>query len=162
MERCKISVFEKKSTKFANFWWARSQLYQNEILQEILHTSAPLRPHDLSEEVIRKFSKRFLQNVEFGAVQKCAHLLELAKCCETRTKYFLAKFRFDTAENEPAKNLQNFRIFEKCIFVRPLSGPGRSCAASSSGLPAASAASRSGRPGTCCAGSFSLFILAPS
>ena len=22
--------------------------------------------------------------------------------------YFLAKFRFDTAENEPAKNLQNF------------------------------------------------------
>ena len=35
--------------------------------------------------------------------------------------YFLAKFRFDTAENEPAKNLQNCRknsekcIFEKCI-----------------------------------------------
>ena len=27
--------------------------------------------------------------------------------------YFLAKFRFDTAENEPAKNLQNSR---KCIF----------------------------------------------
>ena len=24
--------------------------------------------------------------------------------------YFLAKFRFDTAENEPAKNLQNFAI----------------------------------------------------
>ena len=23
--------------------------------------------------------------------------------------YFLAKFRFDTAENDPAKNLQNFR-----------------------------------------------------
>ena len=23
--------------------------------------------------------------------------------------YFLAKFRFDTAENEPAKNVQNFR-----------------------------------------------------
>ena len=43
--------------------------------------------------------------------------------------YFLAKFRFDTAENEPAKNLQNF---EKCIFPqtfrfatnRPRSGPG--------------------------------------
>ena len=32
--------------------------------------------------------------------------------------YFLAKFRFDTAENEPAKNLQNFRKmhFQKCIF----------------------------------------------
>ena len=25
--------------------------------------------------------------------------------------YFLAKFRFDTAENEPAKNLQNFTKF---------------------------------------------------
>ena len=25
--------------------------------------------------------------------------------------YFVAKFRFDTAENEPAKNLQNFVIF---------------------------------------------------
>ena len=34
--------------------------------------------------------------------------------------YFLAKFRFDTAENEPAKNLQNFLkcIFEKCIFEK--------------------------------------------
>ena len=27
--------------------------------------------------------------------------------------YFLAKFRFDTAENEPAKNLQNFAKFCK-------------------------------------------------
>ena len=25
--------------------------------------------------------------------------------------YFVAKFRFDTAENEPAKNLQNFANF---------------------------------------------------
>ena len=27
--------------------------------------------------------------------------------------YLLAKFRFDTAENEPAKNLQNFAKFQK-------------------------------------------------
>ena len=27
--------------------------------------------------------------------------------------YFLAKFRFDTAENEPAKNLQNFRKMKR-------------------------------------------------
>ena len=27
--------------------------------------------------------------------------------------YFLAKFRFDTAENEPAKNLQNLQNFAK-------------------------------------------------
>ena len=56
--------------------------------------------------------------------------------------YFLAKFRFDTAENEPAKNLQIFRkvhfrkmhfrkmhfrkcIFEKCILFRDLSGKER-------------------------------------
>ena len=32
--------------------------------------------------------------------------------------YFLEKIRFDTAENEPAKKLQNFRKmhFRKCIF----------------------------------------------
>ena len=27
--------------------------------------------------------------------------------------YFVAKFRFDTAENEPAKNLQNFAKIKK-------------------------------------------------
>ena len=31
--------------------------------------------------------------------------------------YFLAKFRFDTAENEPAKNLQNFK-FSKNAFSK--------------------------------------------
>ena len=33
--------------------------------------------------------------------------------------YFLAKFRFDTAENEPAKNLQNFANFAN--FANPVS-----------------------------------------
>ena len=38
--------------------------------------------------------------------------------------YFLAKFRFDTAENEPAKNLQNFRKMHSRIMPRfPLPGP---------------------------------------
>ena len=49
-----------------------------------------------------------IKNVEFGAVQKCAHLVELEKCC--RTHIFLRNVfsnLFDTAENEPAKNLQN-------------------------------------------------------
>ena len=31
--------------------------------------------------------------------------------------YFLAKFRFDTAENEPAKNLQNFTNLSN--FAKP-------------------------------------------
>jgi len=35
--------------------------------------------------------------------------------------YFLAKFRFDTAKNEPAKNFQNFRkmYFRKKAFGHP-------------------------------------------
>ena len=41
--------------------------------------------------------------------------------------YFLAKFRFDTAENEPAKNLQNFRKmhFRKMHFRKVQRGGGR-------------------------------------
>ena len=31
--------------------------------------------------------------------------------------YFLAKFRFDTAENEPAKNLQNFKFCQNLNFA---------------------------------------------
>ena len=31
--------------------------------------------------------------------------------------YFLAKFRFDTAENEPAKKLQNFANFANDIVA---------------------------------------------
>ena len=49
--------------------------------------------------------------------------------------YLLAKFRFDTAENEPAKNLQNFANFPILLILRTLTpnesagrggrGPGR-------------------------------------
>ena len=34
--------------------------------------------------------------------------------------YFLAKFRFDTAENEPVKNLQNFCKFCKILQNLPI------------------------------------------
>ena len=33
--------------------------------------------------------------------------------------YFLAKFRFDTAENEPAKNLQNLNFAKFANFADP-------------------------------------------
>ncbi len=33
--------------------------------------------------------------------------------------YFLAKFRFDTAKNEPAKNLQKFLIFPNLLTLTP-------------------------------------------
>ena len=37
--------------------------------------------------------------------------------------YFLAKFRFDTAENEPAKNLQNNNYFVNIILLILLAPP---------------------------------------
>ena len=48
--------------------------------------------------------------------------------------YFLAKFRFDTAENEPAKNLQKFAKFANFADPNPLTVKGsvgiqESCAA---------------------------------
>ena len=33
--------------------------------------------------------------------------------------YLLAKFRFDTAENEPAKNLQKLLVYKKCPIKSP-------------------------------------------
>ena len=50
--------------------------------------------------------------------------------------YFLAKFRFDTAENEPAKNLQNFA---NLADPNPLTGadpraPGRRAEVEEAGL----------------------------
>ena len=48
-------------------------------------------------------------------MQKYENLVELEKSIVAKkmqsNAYFLAKFRFDTAENEPAKNLQNFANF---------------------------------------------------
>ena len=38
-------------------------------------------------------------------MQKYANFVELRKCCQTA--YVLAKFRFDTDENEPAKKFAN-------------------------------------------------------
>ena len=56
-------------------------------------------------------------------MQKYANLevLELEKCCQNA--YFLAKFRFDTAENEPAKNFANFGKFAN--FANPNPGTHR-------------------------------------
>ena len=42
--------------------------------------------------------------------------------------YFLAKFRFDTAENEPAKNLQKFAKFANFADPNPLTPVGSSLA----------------------------------
>ena len=40
-------------------------------------------------------------------MQKCAHLVELEKIQMLQNAYLTKEFGFDTAENEPAKNLQN-------------------------------------------------------
>ena len=48
-------------------------------------------------------------------MQKCTHFVELEKCCQTHIlNYFLAKFRFDRAENEPAKHLQSLQQKPAC------------------------------------------------
>ena len=52
-------------------------------------------------------------------MQKYAHLVELEKCCKTDA-YFLAKFRFDTAENEHAKKLQ---LKKNASFAKRAVGP---------------------------------------
>ena len=56
--------------------------------------------------------------------------------------YFLAKIRFDTAENEPAKNLQNFAKFANFADPNPLTltrrtapPPGPRGGAAEGGLP---------------------------
>ena len=58
------------------------------------------------------FRPIFCENFEIAAVQKYADLVELEKCCRTHILIifiiFSCKFRFDTAENAPAKNLQLF------------------------------------------------------
>ena len=68
--------------------------------------------------------------------------------------YFLAKFRFDTAENEPAKNLQIFEKcnFEKCIFEKCiLHAWERCCRRTGARRPAMPR--RTTRPRSCPAGS---------
>ena len=66
-----------------------------------------------SQKLLIKFFKPICCEIfEIAAVQKDANLVELEKMLSNA--YFLAKFRFDTAENEPAKNLQNFVKFQKC------------------------------------------------
>ena len=51
--------------------------------------------------------------------------------------YFLAKFRFDTAENEPAKNLQKFANFATLIPILATPCRARRCPADLPGRPAA-------------------------
>ena len=60
-------------------------------------------------EIFRNFLTKFqLKKCDYRAVQRSA-------LCRSRRElsnaYFLAKFRFDAAENEPAKNLQKFAKF---------------------------------------------------
>ena len=62
----------------------------------------------------------FRRKYDFRAVQRSAF-------CRSRRElsnaYFLAKFRFDTAENEPAKNLQNFAKLKNIFFANFANDP---------------------------------------
>ena len=77
---------------------------------QFLSPKRALRVHHLRlllkfhEKLIADFLNRFFAEffAEFGAVQKCAHLVKLENAAKTHTT---CKFRFDTADNEPAKHL---------------------------------------------------------
>ena len=60
--------------------------------------------------------------------------------------YFLAKIRFDTAENEPAKKLQ--KIFEKCIFEKCIFEKCAPCWATAGGDPDAAEPGLDGADGS--------------
>ena len=78
-------------------------------------------------------------------MQNYAHLVELEKCCQTYIFiYFLAKFRFDKAENEPAKNLQNFANLP-ILLPLPLSPPSQRAGGRGRSLPSSTRGGR--RPG---------------
>ena len=62
--------------------------------------------------------------------------------------YFLAKFRFDTAENEPAKNLQNFAKFANFADPNPLT-PGSEQQASGALRPKVWPSIERAPPGPC-------------
>ena len=68
--------------------------------------------------------------------------------------YFLAKFRFDTAENEPAKNLQNFAKFANFAdpsTVQPRLEPELGRASGPSGIGSPRGEPGAGLLGTPCA-----------
>ena len=116
-EKCCYAFFEN----FANFWRARSRLYQNEILQQNMRLTAFLKLYKICillhrwnlkffaknrfeklriSQIFWKFSQilansiNFLKKCDFGAVQRSAS-------CRSRRElsnaYFLAKIHFDTA-----------------------------------------------------------------
>ena len=92
-------------------------------------------------------------------MQKYAHVVVLEKCCQT---HFLAKFRFDTAENEPAKNLQKFAKFansanpdpltQRSTRTRPAGGPGAAAGPTRAAPTRAAAAAGTGWTGAGTAG----------
>ena len=50
------------------------------------------------QQKCEKSLKHFGEDFEFGAVRRCANLVDLAKC-----EKMVAKIGFDTEENEPSK-----------------------------------------------------------
>ena len=55
-------------------------------------------------EIFRNLGPEFLRKFEFGAVQKCVHRVDLEKMLQN--EYLVAKFGFDTAENESQQVMQ--------------------------------------------------------
>ena len=54
-----------------------------------------------SSKNAKKSLTNFCEDFEFGAVRRCANLVDLAKCLNN--EYLVANIGFDTEENEPSK-----------------------------------------------------------
>ena len=111
----------EKISKFANFWRARSRLYQNEILQENMRLTAfssSTRCAYFCTAAISKFSQKIglkKQQFSWNFSRKIANVAKFARFCQIskisawesgrfwkmlQNAYFLAKIGADTAENE--------------------------------------------------------------
>ena len=55
------------------------------------------------EQKCEKSLTNFCVYFEFGAVRRCANLVDLAKILMKKKEYLVAKIGFDTEENEPSK-----------------------------------------------------------
>ena len=84
----KSAIFVKFQQKIANFWRARSRLYQNEILQEICvwrHFSSSTSVASFCTAAISKFPQKIglkIQQILWKFSNNFANVAKFAKCCQ--------------------------------------------------------------------------------
>ena len=114
-----VARYQPRSCRHITLSEARSRLYQHQILQPNTHFAAFFEIYKICILLHRfKFKKnlRFRLKIQYSVSQKFSRFLTKnwvwsgAKVCQScrsrkmlQNEYLLAKFGFDTAENEPLK-----------------------------------------------------------